>query len=125
MRASVLALSLAVALAVALALPRPTAAWVVVRAPVYYAPRPVYYAPPPVYVAPPPVYVAPPPPRPPAPLTTKLPMNTQLSELPSGCTSVSVKGELLPGLRAELVEGERFRALLRRGSRAAVGGVSQ
>jgi len=80
MRASLLAL------AVALALPRPTAAWVVVRAPVFYAP-------PPVYVAPPPVVVAPPPPRPPAPLTTKLPMNTQLSELPSGCTSVSVKGE--------------------------------
>ena len=86
MRASLLAL------AVALALPRPTAAWVVVRAPVYYAPRPVYYAPPPVYFAPPPVYVAPPP-RPPAPLTTKLPMDTQLSQLPSGCTSVSVKGE--------------------------------
>jgi len=87
MRASLLALALA------LVLPRPTAAWVVVRAPVYYAPRPVYYAPPPVYVAPPPVVVAPPPPRPPAPLTTKLPMDTQLSELPSGCTSVSVKGE--------------------------------
>ena len=89
MRASLLAL----AVTLVVALPRPTAAWVVVRAPVYYAPRPVYYAPPPVYYAPPPVYVAPPPPRPPAPLTTKLPMNTQLSELPSGCTSVSVKGE--------------------------------
>ena len=91
MRASLLAV--AVAVAVALVLPLPAAAWVVVRAPVYYAPRPVYYVPPPVYVAPQPVYVAPPPPRPPAPLTTKLPMDTQLSQLPSGCTSVSVKGE--------------------------------
>ena len=52
MRASLLA----VAVALIVALPRPTAAWVVVRAPVYYAPRPVYYAPPPVYVTPPPVY---------------------------------------------------------------------
>jgi hypothetical protein len=89
MRASLLAL----AVALVLALPLPTAAWVVVRAPVYYAPRPVYYVPPPVYVAPQPIYVAPPPPRPPAPLTAKLPMDTQLSQLPSGCTSVSVKGD--------------------------------
>jgi hypothetical protein len=115
MRASLLALAVAVALV--LALPRPTAAWVVVRAPVYYAPRPVYYAPPPIYYAPPPVYVAPPPvvvapppPRPPAPLTTKLPMNTQLSELPSGCTSVSVKGESYQVCGPNWLKGSDFGA---------------
>ena len=102
MRASLLAF------AFALVLPRPTAAWVVVRAPVYYAPRPVYYAPPPVYVAPPPVYVAPPPPRPPAPLTTKLPMDTQLSQLPSGCTSVSVKGEAYQVCGPNWLKGSDF-----------------
>ena len=103
MRASLLAL----AVAVAVALPLPTAAWIVVRAPVYYAARPIYYAPPPVYYAPPPVVVAPPP-RPPAPLTTKLPMDTHLSELPSGCTSVSVKGEFYQVCGPNWLKGSDF-----------------
>ena len=109
MRASLLALALA------LVLPRPTAAWIVVRAPVYYAARPIYYVPPPVYLAPPPVYVAPPqvvvappPPRPPASLTTKLPMDTQLSQLPSGCTSVSVKGEAYQVCGPNWLKGSDF-----------------
>ncbi len=86
---------IAAALALALvALPGAAGAWVVVRAPVYYAPRPVvvapvYVAPAPVYVAPQPVYVAPaPPPQPPP--SAKLPIDTTMWTLPPGCLQVSV-----------------------------------
>jgi YHS domain-containing protein len=93
MRPSVIAVALAVA-------PAGARAWVVVRAPVYYAPRPVVYvapapvyvAPAPVYVASDPVYVAPAPPAQPPPSTTKLPIDTSMWTLPSGCLQVSVDG---------------------------------
>jgi hypothetical protein len=85
----------------ALAAPLGAQAWVVVRAPVYYAPRPVYVAPmpvvvapAPVYVEPAPVYVAPPPPSAPA-ATQALPVNTTMWTLPSGCLTVSVNGQEL------------------------------
>jgi hypothetical protein len=98
MRTSPLAAA-ALALA-ALATPEEARAWVAVRAPVYHphavvvvAPAPVYVAPAPVYVAPAPVYVAPAPAPPPAPvLTEKLPVNTTMWTLPSGCTPVSSSG---------------------------------
>jgi len=81
----------------ALAAPRDARAWVVVRAPVYVAPRPVVVvAPAPVYVAPAPVYVAPAPASPPPPsdlLTTKLPIDTTMWKLPPGCNALSVNGQ--------------------------------
>jgi hypothetical protein len=80
----------------ALAIPSGARAWVAVRAPVYVRPMPVVVvAPAPVYVAPAPVYVAPAPAPapPPAPaLTEKLPLNTTMWALPSGCTPVSSSG---------------------------------
>jgi len=94
MRTSPIALALALALAAA---PGGAGAWVVVRAPVYVAPRPVvvapvYVAPAPVYVAPAPVYVAPaPPPQPPP--SAKLPIDTTMWTLPAGCLQVSVGGQ--------------------------------
>jgi hypothetical protein len=88
MRASHLAAALAVA---ALGVPLPASAWVVVRA------RPVVVVPvAPVYVAPAPVVVTPAPaPAPPAapPLTEKVPINTTMWTLPSGCTPVSASGK--------------------------------
>jgi hypothetical protein len=81
--------------------PTSAAAIVVVRHPVYVhpvpvvvvAPAPVYVAPAPVYVAPAPVYVAPAPAPPPPPvLTEKLPLDTTMWTLPSGCTRVSSSG---------------------------------
>jgi hypothetical protein len=96
-------LPLAAILSLAALLAPPAAqGWVVVRAPVYVAPRPVVVAPAPVYVAPAPVYVAPapvvveaaPPPPPPA-ATEKLPVNTTMWTLPSGCLKVSVNGQEL------------------------------
>ena len=82
----------------ALFAPAATLAWVVVRAPVYVAPRPVVVVvPPPVVVAPAPVYVPPPQPQPPPPppSTAVLPVNTTMWVLPSGCLKVAVKGETL------------------------------
>jgi hypothetical protein len=81
-----------------LAAPRPTLAYVVVRAPIYHpvaavavvavATRPVYYAPPPpTVVVTQPAYAAPAP-QPP-PLTTQLPVNATMWTLPSGCNKVS------------------------------------
>jgi hypothetical protein len=87
MRTSHLAAALALA---ALAAPSEARAWVVVRArPVVVVPvAPVYVAPVPVYVAP-----APAPAPPPAPaLVEKLPVNTTMWALPSGCTPVSSSG---------------------------------
>ena len=70
-----------------LAVPAGTRAWVVVRA------RPVVVVPvAPVYVAPVPVVVAAPAPAAPPPLTDKLPVNTTMWTLPSGCTPVSASG---------------------------------
>ena len=89
MRTSQLA-SAALALA-ALAVPHHAQAWVVVRARPVVVVAPVYAAP--VYVAPATVYVAPAPAPPPAPaLTDKLPVNTTMWTLPSGCTPVSSSG---------------------------------
>jgi hypothetical protein len=82
--------NLAAALALAaLAVPLHASAWVVVRA------RPVVVVPvAPVYVAPAPVYVAPAPAPPAAPpLTEKVPVNTTMWTLPSGCTPVSASGK--------------------------------
>jgi hypothetical protein len=93
MRKSLLAVPLAVA---ALAAPRGAAAVVVVRHPVYVAPRPVVVvAPAPVVVAPAPVIVtpAPPPPAPPPSATTALPVNTTMWVLPSNCLKVAVSGQ--------------------------------
>ncbi len=74
--------------------PTAAAAIVVVRHPVYVHPVPVVVvAPAPVYVAPAPVYVAPAPAPPPPPvLTEKLPLDTTMWTLPSGCTKVSSSG---------------------------------
>jgi hypothetical protein len=89
--------NLAAALAVAaLGVPFNTDAWVVVRArPVaVVAVAPVYVAPVPVYVAPAPVVVTPAPAPPAAPpLTEKVPVNTTMWTLPSGCTPVSASGK--------------------------------
>jgi hypothetical protein len=91
--------NLAAALALAaLAVPLHASAWVVVRArPVVVVPvAPVYVAPAPVYVAPAPVVVTPAPaPAPPAapPLTERVPVNTTMWTLPSGCTPVSASGK--------------------------------
>jgi hypothetical protein len=76
----------------ALVAPGVGAAMVVVRHPVYVAPRPVVVvAPAPVYVAPAPVYVAPAPqPAPPPPLTTALPVNSTMWVLPSGCLKIAM-----------------------------------
>jgi hypothetical protein len=41
-------------------------------------------------------------------LTTKLPMDTHLSELPSGCTSVSVKGEAYQVCGPNWLKGSDF-----------------
>ncbi len=95
MRTSPVVAALALA---ALIAPSAASAVVVVRHPVYrpvavvaVAPVPVYVAPAPVYVAPAPVYVAPAPAPPPA-LTEKLPVNTTMWTLPSGCTKVASSG---------------------------------
>jgi len=85
----------AAALAVAtLAVPTGATAWVVVRHPVAVvgvvavATHPVYVAPAPVVV----VAAPAPTPAPPPPLTEKLPVNTTMWTLPSGCTPVSASG---------------------------------
>ncbi len=84
---------LALVLALAAVAPGGARAWVVVRAPVYYAPRPVVVvAPAPVYVAPAPVYVSPPPPPQPPP-SAQLPVDTSMWTLPPGCLQVSVNGQ--------------------------------
>lgn len=73
------------------------AAVVVVRHPVYVAPRPVVVVapPPPTVVIVPAVPAPPPPAPPPPPLTTTLPINTTMWVLPSGCMKVSVNGQVL------------------------------
>jgi len=83
----------AAALVVAtLAVPTAATAWVVVRHPVAVvgvvavATHPVYVAPAPVVV------VAAPAPAPAPQLTEKLPVNTTMWTLPSGCTPVSASG---------------------------------
>jgi hypothetical protein len=85
MRTSTLAVTAALAL---VAIPTSARSWVVVRA------RPVVVVPvAPVYVAPAPVVVVPAPAPAPAPtLTEKLPVNTTMWTLPSGCTPVSASG---------------------------------
>jgi hypothetical protein len=90
MRTSHLAAA-ALALAV-LALPVDATAWVVVRArPVVIVPvAPVYVAP--VYTTTTTVYTEPAPAPKPPPLTEKLPVNTTMWTLPSGCTPVSSAG---------------------------------
>lgn len=93
-------LCLASLVALAAAAPGIAGAWVVVRAPVYVAPRPVYVAPAPVYVAPAPVvvvapepvYVPPTPPQQPPP-TAQLPVGTTMWTLPPGCLQVAVNGQ--------------------------------
>jgi len=81
---------------VALTFPGAAAAVVVVRHPVYVAPRPVV-----VVAAPPPTTVVvttssvPPPAPPPPALTAPVPVNTTMWVLPSGCMKVSVKGQAL------------------------------
>lgn len=85
--------------AILLLAPGLAAAVVVVRHPVYVAPRAVVVvAPAPVYVAPPPTVVVVPPPQPqpaPPPLTAPLPVNSTMWVLPSGCMKVSVSGQAL------------------------------
>jgi hypothetical protein len=95
MRLSLLAAALAAA---ALAIPLEAGAWVVVRrgfhpvatvAVVSAVTHPVYYAPPPTTVV---VAAEPAPPAAP-PLTEKVPVNTTMWTLPSGCTPVSASGK--------------------------------
>jgi hypothetical protein len=78
------------AISLALGAPLAARAYVVVRV------RPVVVVPvAPVYVVPAPVYVAPAPapaPKVPAPLTEKVPVNTTMWTLPSGCTPVTASG---------------------------------
>jgi hypothetical protein len=91
MRTGQLAATAALALA-ALAAPLDVQAWVVVRHPVAVvgvvavATHPVYVAPAPVVV------VAAPAPAGAPPLTEKVPVNTTMWTLPSGCTPVSASG---------------------------------
>jgi hypothetical protein len=92
--APVLALLLtpAHAAAVVVVRARPVAAVAVVAV----ATRPVYVAPAPVYYAPPPTVVVTAPPAPPPPASTeKLPVNTTMWTLPSGCLTMSVGGQEL------------------------------
>jgi hypothetical protein len=93
MRTSQLAATAALALA-ALAAPLDVQAWVVVRHPVAVV-GVVAVATHPVYVAPAPVVVVAAPAPAPAgapPLTEKVPVNTTMWTLPSGCTPVSASG---------------------------------
>jgi hypothetical protein len=84
-------LALATVALAAVASPLAVSAMVVVRHPVYVAPRPVVVvASAPVYVAPAPVYYAPPPPP---PASAPLPVDSTMWTLPPGCTQVSLQGQ--------------------------------
>ena len=88
----------AVAVLAALALPRPASAAVVVRHPVYHpVAKVVAVAVVVAVVSKPPPPTPPPPPSapPPAAVTTPLPIDATMWQLPSGCLKLTVNGEII------------------------------